>query len=159
MSLEQEFTDSDAHIYSKEEALQSFIDDLEEVSDTASNHSEEEKSVKSETSERIKKLLKRPKDAGYTKYYIMKGKKKIKVECYGTVLNVGNYIRCPYTGIRGNERVGSNDENIYFKAVMPCISNGDDNVAYYYDTPEAFERHHLVILSQETKDRFYARNK
>ena len=37
---------------------------------------------------------------------------------------------------------------------MPCIGNGDVNVAYYYDTPEAFERHHLVILSQEVKDKF-----
>jgi len=159
MSMEQEVSDSDAHIYSKEEVIQSFIDDLEVISDTESNISDEEKTVRTENSEKIRKILRLHKDAGYIKYVIIKGKKQIKIECYGTVQNTGNYIRCPYTGIRSNDRVGSNDENYYFKAALPGIGKGDVNFAYYYETPEAFERHHLVILSQDVKNKFYERKK
>lgn len=154
----EDIQDSDAHIYSKEEVIQNFIDDLEEISDSESVKSDD-KTVKTENSEKIKKLLNKPKDSGYVKYHLLRGKNNIKIECYGTVQNVGNYIRCPYSGIRGNDKVGSRHENYYFKASMPFVSKGDVNLAYYYDTPEAFERHHLVVLSQDIKDKFYERRK
>ena len=153
--------DSDAHIYSKEEVIQNFVDDLEEISDTESVESGDDKTVHTENSEKMKKLLRssRPKDECYVKYYTLRGKKNIKIECYGTIQNVGNYIRCPYSGIRGNDKIGSRNENLYFKAVLPCVSKGDISMAFYYDTPEAFERHHLVVLSPEIKNKFYERRK
>tara|TARA_B110000483_G_C17992640_1_gene464134 strand:+ start:302 stop:778 length:477 start_codon:yes stop_codon:yes gene_type:complete len=151
-------TDIDAHIYSKEETIQSFIDDLEEIS-VNETVKDDEQSINTENSDKLKKLLKRKNtsDDGYFKYNIIKGKKNIKVECYGTVQNIGNLIRCPYSGVRGNDRVGSGDENYYFKAMLPCISKGNNTMAFYYDTPEAFERHHLAVLSQDIKDKFYER--
>lgn len=152
----EDIQDSDAHIYSKEEVIQNFIDDLEEINDSESVKSDD-KTVKTENSDKIKKLFNKPKDSGYIKYHLIRGKKNIKIECYGTVQNIGNYIRCPYSGIRGNDKIGSRYENYYFKAAMPFVSKGNVNLAYYYDTPEAFERHHLVVLSQDIKDIFYER--
>jgi len=154
-----EMNDSDAHLYSKEGTIQEYLADLEEVSDTESVKSVAGKSENTESSNKMKKLLNKPKDDGYFKYNIMKGKKIIKIECYGTGTNTGNLIRCPYSGIRSNDRVGSSDEINYFRAHMPCITKGDNHMYFYYDTPEAFERHHLTILSKEIKDRWYALRK
>lgn len=154
-----EATDSDAHVYNKEETLREYMADLEEISDTASNVSDEVKSENSEISIKVRRGISKPKDECYIKYIIFIGDKKVKIECYGTVSNVGNYIRCPYSGIRSNDKVGSIDENHYFKAHLPFISKGDNHMTFYYDTPEAFERHHMTILSKEIKNRWYAQRK
>lgn len=150
-----EDSDSDAHFYSKEEAMEEIIADLAEISDTESVASDNKTQATENTDKMKKNLLKKPKDDNYVKYFIVRGKKKVKIECYGTTSNPGNLIRCPYSGIRGNDRVGSYDENHYFKVNLPCISKGDNHMSFYYDTPEAFERHHVTVLSKEIKDRWY----
>jgi len=95
------------------------------------------------------------KDPYYHKYTVNKKGMLIKVESYSTKNMPGSLIRCPYTGIRSNDRVGSSDENFYFKVSMPSISKGDDAVVYFYNSPEDFERHHLISLPQETKKKFH----
>lgn len=152
-----ESSDSDAKFYSKEEALEEIMTGLAEVSDTESETSDNRTQVTENTEKMKKFFLKKPKDENYVKYFIIRGDKKIKIECYGTTTNQGNLIRCPYSGIRGNDRVGSYDENHYFKVNLPCISKGDNHMSFYYDTPEAFERHHVTVLSKEIKDKWYER--
>ena len=91
-------------------------------------------------------------DPGYNMYFILKNKVNIKIEAYSTGINVGTYIRCPFTGIRSNDKVGSIEENFYFKARMPSIGNGNLPVTLYYTTPDSFERHHFVSIPQKIKN-------
>lgn len=101
----------------------------------------------------IKKL-----DAGYNVYYIIKNKIKIRIEMYSTSANVGTLIRCPFTGIRSNDKVGSANENYYFKARMPSKGKGDVPITLYYTTPDSFERHHFINIPQQVKNEWYEKN-
>ena len=90
---------------------------------------------------------------------IIKKNKNYKIELLSTNTNVGSLIRCPFTGIRYSEVVGSEDENLFFKVRMPCISDGKDCVTLYYSSPESFERHHLTILSKDVKKSWLEKKK
>lgn len=148
--------------YTKEEMLESYMNDLEVIKDDESVKSET-KTVMSDVSDSIKKFSTMRKsvkgDVGYHKYFIERGNKKIRIELYGTKLNIGSYIRCPITGIRLDDKVGSLQENNYFKVNMSSITNGDENMSFFYNTPEEFERHHLVILPQYIKNDWYEKKK
>ena len=98
-------------------------------------------------------------DSGYYKYYIQKKKMKIKVEVYSTKSGVGTLIRCPFTGMRTNDRVGSFEENYYFKVRFPVVGNGDEPVTLYYTTPESYERHHMCDLGEKSKEDWRNRRK
>lgn len=97
------------------------------------------------------------KDKNYHNYNIIKKGMNIKIEVFSTRNVVGALIRCPHTGIRSNDRVGSKDEDFYFKVSMPAISNGDEAVVLFYSSPEEYERHHLVTLPQYVKQKFHER--
>ena len=116
-------------------------------------------SVNDDTKKRrvIRDSVKRS-DPGYNVYFIIKNKIKIKIEMYSTGVNVGSLIRCPFTGMRTTDRVGSANENFYFKARLPSISNGDVPLTLYYTTPDSFERHHFTTLPQEIKNAWYEKN-
>ena len=60
--------------------------------------------------------------------------------------------------MRTTDRVGSANENFYFKARLPSISNGDVPLTLYYTTPDSFERHHFTTLPQEIKNAWYEKN-
>jgi hypothetical protein len=121
-------------------------------------HDDDKCSVTSLDSNNKRKRMKHDtKDPHYHKYNINKKGMTIKIESYSTRSMPGSFIRCPYTGIRSNDRVGSSDEDFYFKVSMPAISKGNEAVVYFYNSPEDFERHHLVSLSQEIKKKFHDR--
>lgn len=145
----------EAPIYSKEEFMNAFE---EEIVDTKSELSEE--SVFTETSQkkRVSSYSKRG-VPGYKYYYIEKKGKKIKIEYFSTSSNPGSYIVCPLMGVKLNERVGSPQENLYFKVRMNNVSKGDEPITVYYDTPDAFERHHLERLPQKLKDQWVEKRK
>ena len=84
---------------------------------------------------------------------------KIKVEVYSTKSGVGTLIRCPFTGMRTNDRVGSFEENYYFKVRFPVVGNGDEPVTLYYTTPESYERHHMCDLGEKSKEDWRNRRK
>ena len=84
---------------------------------------------------------------------------KIKVEVYSTKSGVGTLIRCPFTGMRTNDRVGSFEENYYFKVRFPVVGNGDEPVTLYYTTPESYERHHMCDLGEKSKEDWRIRRK
>lgn len=91
-------------------------------------------------------------DSGYHMYYIIKRKTKIKIEVFSTSCNPGTYIRCPYTGYKTNDKVGSYNENNYFKVNMSSIGNGNTPVILYYPDCESFERHHFINIPQNFKN-------
>ena len=136
--------------FSKEEYMNVIDDNVMEV---RSELSMDDSDTLSEKSQMVKKSASSRKNfPGYIKYYTLKKNKKIKIECFSTSCNPGSYILCPYSGIRSNDRVGSRDESFYFKARMPVISSGNEPITLYYDSPEAFEKHHLVTLSNNIKE-------
>lgn len=98
-------------------------------------------------------------DSGYHMYYIIKRKTKIKIEVFSTSCNPGTYIRCPYTGYKTNDKVGSYNENNYFKVNMSSIGNGNAPVILYYPDCESFERHHFINVPQNFKNEWSKKNK
>lgn len=138
----------------KEDRMNEMLDDLSDASSDNENEVQEEyeesiddnRKMKRSEREKVKKA-----DPGYFKYMIERKDLKVKVEVYSTRTHPGSLIRCPFTGIRYSEVVGSEDENLFFKVKMPCISDGKDGVTLYYSSPESFERHHLTILSKDVK--------
>lgn len=136
--------------FSKEEYMNVIDDNVMEV---RSELSMDDSDTLSEKSQMVKKSASSRKNfPGYIKYYALKKNKNIKIECFSTSCNPGSYIICPYSGIRSNDRVGSRHESFYFKARMPVISTGNEPITLYYDSPEAFEKHHLVTLSNNIKE-------
>ena len=149
-------------LMTQQEIIDNFnLNELNRDDDYLSFRVEDDDDIASETSLDSNKKRKRikhdVKDPFYHKYVITKKGMNIKVESYSTRSIPGALIRCPYTGIRSNDRVGSSDEDFYFKVSMPSISNGNEPVVYFYNSPEDFERHHLVSLSQEIKKKFHDR--
>lgn len=103
-------------------------------------------------------VLKRS-DNGYHVYYIIKRNTKIKIEMFSTTCNTGGLIRCPYTGYRTNDRVGSAAEKNYFKAKMPSVGNGTIPIILYYPSADAFERHHFITIPQYIKNSWTSKEK
>tara|TARA_B100000123_G_scaffold272235_1_gene254198 strand:- start:1016 stop:1531 length:516 start_codon:yes stop_codon:yes gene_type:complete len=113
-------------------------------------------SINEETKKRrrVSDMVKKS-DPGYHFYYILKNKIKIKIEVYSTSCNVRSLIRCPFTGIRTGDRVGTKDEEYYFKVRDAVLGSGDAPVTLYYTTPESYERHHFVSLPQSVKNEWH----
>lgn len=122
------------------------IDDNDSIAETIESVNESKK--RKLTRDTIKKN-----DPGYFMYHIIKRKTKIKIEVFATTCNVGSYIRCPYTGYRTNDKVGTAAENNYFKVNMSSIGNGHHPVILYYPSADAFERHHFITVPQYIKNK------
>jgi len=96
-------------------------------------------------------------DSGYGFVYLQKvlpnGKiKNVKVDCYASS-DAGTYIRNAETGNFYKYKVGSKEENLFFKIAM---SNGELKTKnglniLFYDSPEQFENHLMKELSQDIK--------
>lgn len=145
----------EAPVYSKEEFMNSF---QEEIVDTKSESSEESHFTETSQKKKVSSISKRG-FSGYQCYYIERKRKKIKVEYFSTSCRPGTFIICPLTGVKLNDRVGSLQEKLYFKVRMNNLSKGDEPLTVYYDTPDAFERHHLERLSQKIKDQWVENRK
>ena len=82
------------------------------------------------------------------------GKKKNKLEYFATSTMTGNTIRNAVTGIpEYNMKVGNSyDEDHFFKLVYVGngIKSGNPDTLFY-DSPEQFERHLKVNISNESK--------
>lgn len=83
------------------------------------------------------------------KYY-----KNISVELYVSG-DTGNKIRNAVTGFRSSSKVGSIEEDLYFKAklVNGDVRKGLGNL--FYDSPEQYEKHQFCILDQSIKEQWY----
>jgi len=78
------------------------------------------------------------------------GRKKYQVKCYKSG-GINTYIVNAVTGIQTRHLVGSGGESQYFKVRDTVRGVGS---TFYYESPEAYERHMNVVLSNETKNRW-----
>jgi hypothetical protein len=110
--------------------------------------------------DRRKKMLEDIKkmDPGYRSFYTYtynnETQERIKVEVYSTDTTPGLKIRDPITGSRLNQRVGSYDENLFFKVRMTTFKDNSTATTLYYDSPETFERHQHTTVKPEEKERW-----
>jgi len=131
-------------------------EDAYEVSDVSSEE-ETTTSVNSEMKERRKIMEQYKKlDKGYYKYKIFVNGELQKIESYSTPLHSNALIRHAVDGIRCPHRVGSKHEDLYFKVSDTTTENGPRRLYYY--SPEEFERHQYVTVSQSIKEDWNIRN-
>ena len=88
------------------------------------------------------------------KYY-----KNVTIEYYGSG-DAGSNIRDAVTGQRMRHLVGSGQEYLYFSV---CVSNGENKrdrepVHLFYSSPEEFEKHQFMELSDKEKNQWREKN-
>jgi hypothetical protein len=83
------------------------------------------------------------------------GPKDEKVGMYSTSTVPGALIRDAITGATNNQfRVGSVYEDLFFKVVFATGEFGSQPKTAYFDSPEQYERHLNLSVSQPNKDRW-----
>lgn len=128
-------------------------------------HGSENSSQMSLNRRKQKKLLEdyKKSDPNYYTYKKMvlvdkNEKDNVKIEMYSTVLTPGNKIRDAVTGIRYHDRVGSKNEDLYFKVRMTTIHDPKNVITLFYNSPEEYERHQYVDVSNEIKELWREKN-
>lgn len=119
------------------------LDDLTEVSESTIDSGV---SLKTKHKNKAKKT-----DKGYEKKTKIVKDKKIIIDTYHTNDTPGCTVRHAPTGIWMNARVGSIDENMFFKV---RDNTSKDSRSLYYDSPEEYERHMFLTLSTDIKSRW-----
>ena len=95
---------------------------------------------------------------GHHKIYKVFNNKTKKINIYSTRNTPGARIRDPIHGTFSNDRVGSTDEHYYFKVrLASVISNTNDPITLFYDTPESYERHQFIRVNMDIKNKWYLR--
>jgi hypothetical protein len=86
------------------------------------------------------------------KYY-----KKPVIECYGSG-QIGSLIRNAVTGQYYPYRVGNTEEDTFFKVIDAVGRDGrKEPLILYYDSPEQYENHQFVTVSQVIKESWHKR--
>jgi len=86
-------------------------------------------------------------------------RKTKKINIYSTRNTPGARIRDPIHGTFSNDKVGSKDEYYYFKVrLASLISNTNDPVTLFYDSPESYERHQLMRVNMDIKNKWHIRH-
>jgi hypothetical protein len=118
-------------------------------SDTASFNSVQKKQKK--MMDDLKKM-----DTGYNKLSRMIDDVKKTIEIYGTNSTPGSNIRGALTGSYYRDfRVGSRDEDIFYKvAIATCECKNNDSI-FFFDNPEQYERAMHTTVSQAEKEAWY----
>uniref|UniRef100_A0A6C0KGE0 Uncharacterized protein n=1 Tax=viral metagenome TaxID=1070528 RepID=A0A6C0KGE0_9ZZZZ len=124
-------------------------------SDSASVNSVQKKQRK--MMEELKKM-----DAGYNKLtrFVEGAKNKIEkksIDLYGTNSTPGSNIRGAITGSYYRDfKVGSRDEDVFYKV---AISTGEckNDMMFFFDTPEQYERAMYITIPPSEKEAWYAK--
>ncbi len=86
--------------------------------------------------------------------------KNARVDCY-TSGDLGTRIRNAETGQYYKYKVGSKDEDLFFKIALATgelkTTNGSN--VLFYDSPEQYEKHLMTEVDQEIKDRWVEKKK
>lgn len=91
-------------------------------------------------------------DSGYHRIIRTHDGIKTKTEVYSTSYIPGTMIRDAITGHKQPQfRVGSWNEDLFFKVKDTSGYVGKETYCLYYDSPEQYERHFKVNLSMEAK--------
>jgi hypothetical protein len=80
------------------------------------------------------------------KYY-----KNITIELYSSGEN-GSRIRNAISGYRTNSKIGSSDEDSFFKVKLV---NSKCSGHLFYDSPEQYEKHQYCLLNSNIKEAWY----
>jgi len=87
------------------------------------------------------------------KYY-----KSITINNYGSGSN-RTRVRNAVTGAYYNVMVGSTDEDLFFKVIDSMGRfRRKEPLILYYDSPEQYENHHFVSVSNKVKAKWYKRS-
>ena len=96
-------------------------------------------------------------DPGYFTLYRNRYSEKIdkirlrKIELYRSSRSPNHRIRNAVTGIYENLRVGKFESNLMFKVVLATGETGPDPEHLYFDSPEQYERHFKIEVSNTIK--------
>jgi len=83
--------------------------------------------------------------------------KRATIECYGSG-QIGSRIRNAVTGQYYPYVVGNLDEDVLFKVIDAVARDGrKDPLMLYYDSPEQYEDHQFVTVSQKIKEKWQQR--
>lgn len=90
---------------------------------------------------------------------------KFQLEYYHTSMHPETRIRNASTGYRYRDDhpklkylVGSRQEDLFFKVVISNGETGNNPVFLFYDSPEQFEKHQKILLSQPIKEKWYKKH-
>jgi hypothetical protein len=99
-------------------------------------------------------------DKNYHKIARVVNKKSVKIELYSTSCLPNVYIRDAIGGSKNSKyRVGTSDENLFFKVNMSSLYGKDkENVAFFFDSPDQYERITGSIVSSDIKESWRNRN-
>jgi hypothetical protein len=149
--------DAEGSLYDEEESkFQDYNDDDDflEVQQRYNNDSDDGSSV-STYKKKQRKLLKQfeSTDKGYRNINIYLNNRKKSIDLYATNNCPGTVIKDAATGAKMNQfRVGSLDEQLFFKAKLTMNGISPSSDIYFFDNPEQYERIFHTNLSQQIKD-------
>jgi hypothetical protein len=96
-------------------------------------------------------------DKGYHKFKRKINFKLVDIEVYSTNTTPGSMIRDAITGSRYPQyRVGSTNENLFFKVNLATGEAGRDGAILFFDSPEQYERHfrNSISIAQTEKEKW-----
>lgn len=120
--------------------------DLDELTQVSESTKDSSVSLKTKHKNKAKKQ-----DKGYEKKVKIVKDKKVVIDTYHSNDTPGSIIRHAVTGFWLNARVGSIQENLYFKV---RDNTSKDTRSLYYDSPEEYERHMFLTLSTDIKGKW-----
>lgn len=86
--------------------------------------------------------------------YDKEEKRTVTIKFYSTG-PIGSNIRDAVTGVFYSSIVGSKEEHLYFKVGDQSCSNGNYGLTLFYSSPDEYEGHQYVKLSDEDKKRWF----
>jgi hypothetical protein len=92
---------------------------------------------------------------GLVKVKYLIDKKHTTFHVYNSGFIPNSYIRDAITGYKYNKKIGTKDENLFFKVVMPGINpKKREPIFLFFDSPESFERFFIIKCSTEIKNKW-----
>ena len=96
-------------------------------------------------------------DKGYRQLLRYHNGEKVAVELYVTSCVPGGLIRDAVTGSRYNKRVGTKDEDAFFKVKDVSGAIGREPGNLYFETPKQADKYLNVVFSEKAKAKWNAK--
>jgi hypothetical protein len=127
---------------------------------SCSNNSNEDTTISSFTNKNKKRRSSSNNENGCSTFTRTINDVRVKIPAFATKSIMGTKIKSATTGISNNMLVGKSDENLFFKVriVNGEVNNSSNGNDFYYESPEEYERHLFVKLSQSIKDKWKEKN-
>ena len=87
-------------------------------------------------------------------------RKNVRVDFFPTNTTPNSKIKHAITGIQQSVdgrffRTGTRDEDLFFSVILATGELGSNAPVLFYESPEQYERHFFVKLSQQIKNKWY----